>query len=67
MSIHSTQAKNQLPEYIVGYLPETEGVRKTGGDTAGSSALSYLVPVLVLGVAIWYQFLGGAEMLKESS
>jgi len=51
----------------IGSLPEGVGQRlaerkaAAGGD--GGSMLPYLVPVLVLGFAVWYQMFGGAEML----
>jgi hypothetical protein len=50
----------------VGSLPEGVGQRlaeRKAGAAGESSSLAYLVPILVLGFAIFYQFLGGAEML----
>jgi hypothetical protein len=37
------------------------GAAGSGGD--GGSMLPYLVPVLVLAFAVWYQMFGGAEVL----
>ena len=52
----------------VGSLPEGEGKRtsskdSTGGGGGGGGALGYLVPALVLGFAVWFQFFGGADVL----
>lgn len=65
--IHSNSARTILKGLRVGALPEGVGVRMSdkaaGGGGDGGSMLPYLVPVLVLAVAVWYQMLGGAEML----
>ena len=51
----------------VGSLPEGVGQRlkakAAGAAGEGGSMLPYLVPVLVLAFAIWYQMLGGADVL----
>ena len=65
--IHSNSARTILKGLRVGSLPEGVGVRiaagaaGSGGD--GGSMLPYLVPVLVLAFAVWYQMFGGAEVL----
>ena len=50
----------------VGSLPEGVGMRiadKAAGGGGDRSMLPYLVPVLILGFAVWYQMFGGAEAL----
>jgi cytochrome b involved in lipid metabolism len=70
--IHSRSAFKLLETLRVGSLPDGEGVRVAagkageGGGGGGGSALSYLFPILLLGAGIWYQFLGGAQMLSGS-
>ena len=67
-SIHSSSAFKLIEKLRIGSLPDEEGKRiasrKDGGsEGGGGSALGYLVPILVLAFAIWWQFLGGAAML----
>jgi cytochrome b involved in lipid metabolism len=67
-SIHSSSAFKLIEKLRIGSLPEGEGKRiatkKDGGsDGGGGSALGYLIPILVLAFAVWWQFLGGAAML----
>jgi hypothetical protein len=67
VDIHSAGATRQLDEFLVGKLPDEEGTRKETGSGGGGSALSYLIPVVVLGVAVWWQFLGGSEMFASKA
>jgi hypothetical protein len=68
-SIHSPSAFKMLPEYLVGKLAEGEGKRSGKGANGGrgedshGSPMSYVLPVLILAFAVWYQFLGGAAII----
>jgi nitrate reductase (NAD(P)H) len=66
-AIHSSSAFKLIEKLRIGSLPEGEGKRiaskKDGSDGGGGSALGYLVPILVLAFAVWYQFFGGAQLL----
>ncbi len=66
-AIHSSSAFKLIEKLRIGSLPDEEGKRiaskKEGGSEGGGSALGYIVPILVLAFAIWWQFLGGAAML----
>ncbi len=64
MQIHGQAAKRQLQEFLVGYLPEGEGERVSNSESSSGNALGYLVPILVLAIGIWYQFLDGDKMVQ---
>lgn len=70
---HSKAALAMMTKYRIGALPEGEGIRRAvasgkasgaaGGSTSSDDSsnmgtwLLYLVPVLLLGFGVWYQFL----------
>ncbi len=61
-----------LAKYQIGTLPEAERAASKskgsrGDDGHGGSVLSYLVPIAVLAFAVWYQFLGGAAVIKKQT
>lgn len=61
---HSASARGTLAKMLIGRLPEeeakasaaTSGKSSSGDASHGGSVLPYVLALLALGAAVWYQF-----------